>query len=270
MLDVADRHPAGVEADDDLVEAAEAASTLGNQPRREGPVTVSWRGQLDLTDLRRDRLRGEAVARVREQRRLRGALLIAEMIGQLRVQATLERRLDQLRDHPTRAGHLQLARIDHANSSSNAPDAISASTASEPDPPGSSVSLIRSILNPLSRTSTYTEHLTRPIPCEPPNHHQEQVNDHPGQPPPHHPNTKINPTHPTEEPNPPTRNQPREHNSNPSPTDELSRDTLLSSASGTQVLSSGSSSGVVHQVLNGCVLRPARRGRSGARRRMRC
>ena len=112
VLDVANRHAAGVEADDHLVEPAETPSALRHQPRREGPVTVPRRGQVDLTDLGPDRLRCETVPRVREQRRVGIALLIAQVIRQLDLQAALERSLDQLRDHPSRARHLQLASID--------------------------------------------------------------------------------------------------------------------------------------------------------------
>src|SRR5690242_15761569 len=141
MLDVADRHPTRVEADDHLVETAEPTSALRDQPRRETPVPIARRRKLDLTDLGRDRLGREPVTRVREQRRIRIASLITEMIRQLRLQATLQRRLDQLRDQPAVAGHLDIAGIDTRKQVVQRTRRDQRLTASEPDPAGSSVSL---------------------------------------------------------------------------------------------------------------------------------
>lgn len=68
VLDVADRHPARVEADDHLVEPAQPAGALGHEHRGERPVAVARHVQAHLTDLGRDRLRRRPVARVRKVR----------------------------------------------------------------------------------------------------------------------------------------------------------------------------------------------------------
>src|SRR5690606_23210191 len=59
-----------------------------------------------------DGLRGRSVARVVEKARLGIALLIAEMLGQLGLQTTLEASLDELLDEPTITIELDLARVD--------------------------------------------------------------------------------------------------------------------------------------------------------------
>jgi hypothetical protein len=51
MLDVADRHPAGVQADDHVLQPAQAAGALGHQRRRERGVPVPRLVQRDVADL---------------------------------------------------------------------------------------------------------------------------------------------------------------------------------------------------------------------------
>src|SRR5699024_1516739 len=112
VLDVADGHPAGIQRDDHLVQAAEATITLGQQPRRETAVTIAWYRQIDVTDLRGRRLRTRTVTGVRELSSLRVALLITQMIGQLHLQAPLEGGLDETRDEAPIASQIDLASID--------------------------------------------------------------------------------------------------------------------------------------------------------------
>ena len=111
MTDVADRHPAGVQRHDHRVEPVETARALGHQHRRERPVAVPRDRQLDVADLARHRLGERAVTRVREQRRVRIATVIADMVAQLGVQAPLQRRLQ----HPLQQAGVtrqRLTRID--------------------------------------------------------------------------------------------------------------------------------------------------------------
>ena len=75
-------------------------------------VAVPRDRQLDIADLAGDRLRGGAVARVRKQRRLRIAALIANMIGQLHFQATLQGRLQHALQQAVIAAQRHLAGID--------------------------------------------------------------------------------------------------------------------------------------------------------------
>ena len=124
-----DRHPAGVEADDHLVEPAEPARALGHQPRGEATVAVARGGQLDVADLGRHRLRRRAVARVRERAASAVALLIAQMLGQLGLQPALERGLDQPGNEALSAGQVELAGIDLGEDLIQRPEAaISAAT----------------------------------------------------------------------------------------------------------------------------------------------
>ena len=81
---------AGVEGDDHLVQPADSAQPLRHQPRGETAVAVPRDRQLDVADLGRHRLRGSAVARVRKQRRVRVAPFVADVVGQLDLQATFQ------------------------------------------------------------------------------------------------------------------------------------------------------------------------------------
>jgi hypothetical protein len=62
VLDVAGRHAAGIEADDHLAEAAEAATPLRHQLRGEAAAAVPRHRQFDIANLARDGLSGDAVA----------------------------------------------------------------------------------------------------------------------------------------------------------------------------------------------------------------
>ena len=61
MLDVADRHPARIQADDHVVEATEASGPFRDQPRGERPVPIPRDREVDLADLGLDRFRGVTV-----------------------------------------------------------------------------------------------------------------------------------------------------------------------------------------------------------------
>src|SRR5665213_767848 len=112
MLDVADRHPARIQRDDHVVDATQPPRTLRNQPRGERAVAVAGHVQVDVADLTGDRLRCRAVTGVREEPAVGIALLIADMVSQLGLQATLQGGLDQPRHEPTIARQLQLTGID--------------------------------------------------------------------------------------------------------------------------------------------------------------
>ena len=112
VADVAHRHPAGVEADDHLLQPADTARALGHQPRLEGAGTIPWRVQLDLADLAGHRFRGRAVAGVADRPTDPFAMLIAQMLGQLGLQPTLQDRLDHLRQEPALPGQRKPALID--------------------------------------------------------------------------------------------------------------------------------------------------------------
>src|SRR6218665_3082772 len=89
MLDAADAPPAGLERDDDLVQLRQPPAAGRNQTRRERPVAVPGDAQLDLPGRGAHRLRERPVPRVTGQRRLRVALLIADVLGQLNLQPPL-------------------------------------------------------------------------------------------------------------------------------------------------------------------------------------
>ena len=103
-LDVADRHPAGVEADDLLVQPAQAALALGDQPGGEAGVPVAGHVQAQRPDLAGDRLGCRAVAAVgtAPPRRVPGR--IAQMVGELGGQPPLQHRFDHLGEEAAFAG----------------------------------------------------------------------------------------------------------------------------------------------------------------------
>ena len=100
VLDVADRHPARVQADDHVLEPAQAAGALGDQPRGERAVAVPRLVQPDVPDLGADPLRGGAVAGVATAPTARVTAFVVEMIGQFGIHPTLQDRLDQLGQEP--------------------------------------------------------------------------------------------------------------------------------------------------------------------------
>jgi len=103
-LDVADRHPAGVEADDLLVQSAQAALALGDQPGGEAGVPVAGHVQAQRPDLAGDRLGCRAVAAVGTAPPGRVPGRIAQMVGELGGQPPLQHRLDHLGEEAAFAG----------------------------------------------------------------------------------------------------------------------------------------------------------------------
>jgi hypothetical protein len=112
VVDVAQGHAAGVEADDHLLEAAHAALTLGRQPRRERALTVTGDVQEHAPDFTGAPLIAAAVPGVREQARGRVTPLLPQVAGQFRLQATLQDGLDQPRQQAASAGELHPPSID--------------------------------------------------------------------------------------------------------------------------------------------------------------
>ena len=112
VLDVAHRHAARIQADDDLVEAAEPPGSPRHQPRSEATVAIPRHRQLDVADLTGNGLRARAVARIRKQRRLRVAALIADMIGQLDLQATLQGSFQHALQQPVITTQRHIAGVD--------------------------------------------------------------------------------------------------------------------------------------------------------------
>jgi hypothetical protein len=98
MLDIAHRHPAGIERDDHLVQPAQAPLTGRHQTRGEAPVAVSRDGKLNIASDRGHRLGERSIAGVVVKRGFRIASFVADVLGQLRLQAPLEAGLDQLLD----------------------------------------------------------------------------------------------------------------------------------------------------------------------------
>jgi len=118
VLDVADRHPARIQRDDHVVQAAGPASTLRDQPRLEATGPVPRHRQSHVTDLGHQSLRAGPVPRVRAAPPGRVALLIAQMPSQLHSQnrsrtapEPLQNRFDHLGEEATLPGQPQLASI---------------------------------------------------------------------------------------------------------------------------------------------------------------
>src|SRR6218665_3464478 len=112
MLDFSYRPPAVVERDEHPVQLPQPPAAGRNQTRRERPVAVPGDAQLDLPGRGAHRLQERTVPRVTAQRRLRVALLIAAVLGQLSLQPPLEAGLDQLPDEPAVPVELHPARVD--------------------------------------------------------------------------------------------------------------------------------------------------------------
>src|SRR5699024_4466205 len=90
----------------------QAALALGDQARGERASAIPRDLQLDGPELGLHRLRRGPVAGVGVLRRLAGALLIAQVAGQLGLQASLVRCLDQGGYEPAVTGQLDLASVD--------------------------------------------------------------------------------------------------------------------------------------------------------------
>src|ERR1019366_7085414 len=100
------------QGDDHVVDPAQTSRALRDQARGERAVAIAWHVQINIADLGSDRLRCRAVARVREPTSLRIALVIADVVGQLRPQSTFEGGLDQPGHEPALTGQLQLTSVD--------------------------------------------------------------------------------------------------------------------------------------------------------------
>src|SRR5699024_12080249 len=68
--------PAGIEADDHVIQASQPPLALGDQARSEGPAPVPGDVQLDRPDLGLDGLRGGPVAGVVMLRRIRACQMV--------------------------------------------------------------------------------------------------------------------------------------------------------------------------------------------------
>ena len=104
MADVAHRHPAGVEADDDVGQPAQTPFPLGHQGRGERARPVPRDVQRHRPDLGQQGLGCRAVAGVARQVPGRIVLVIAQMLSQLGRQAPLQHRLEHLGQEPARPG----------------------------------------------------------------------------------------------------------------------------------------------------------------------
>ena len=99
-LDFAHRHAAGVKAQDFIVEAVKPGLAFGDEPRLEGSSPVAGNRNLDFPLFRQKRLRTGAVAAVAAAPAGRIALLVAQMLRQLRAQRPLDQSLLELLEKP--------------------------------------------------------------------------------------------------------------------------------------------------------------------------
>ena len=102
VLDVSHRHPAGVQRDDHVLQPTQPAGALGHQRRPERAVPVSRLVQRDIPDLGPHRLRRGPVAGVARPIPDPVALLVTQVIGQLRRHPSLQDGLDHLGQEPAR------------------------------------------------------------------------------------------------------------------------------------------------------------------------
>ena len=105
-LDLAHRHAAGVEAQNLVVEAVKMRLALGDQLRLEAAGAVARDRDLDLAVIGQDRLAARAVAAVAAAAAGRIALLVAQVLGQLRPKRPLDQRLLQLFEKPVFASQV--------------------------------------------------------------------------------------------------------------------------------------------------------------------
>ena len=96
-LDVAGRHPLRVERHDVARQPVETTLSLAHRGRLEARVAVPRDSQLDLTDLGRHRLRCRPVTRVARVAASRSVTFVAEMVGHLDLQASLQHLAHQTR-----------------------------------------------------------------------------------------------------------------------------------------------------------------------------
>src|SRR6516165_10451089 len=95
-LDLPNRHAACIEAQNLVVEPVEPRLPLGDQLRFETAGPIAWHRNLDFAILGQHRLRTRTVAAVAFAAACRIALLVAEVVGQLRPERALDQRLLQL------------------------------------------------------------------------------------------------------------------------------------------------------------------------------
>src|SRR6266516_4786377 len=105
-LDLAGRHPAGIQREDLIVEAVEGAGVLGHHLRLERGVAVARQLDRDRPVDGSQRLRRHPVAPVRLSVGRIGARPVAEVLLQLDAGGTLDQPLAQLVDQSVRAGQL--------------------------------------------------------------------------------------------------------------------------------------------------------------------
>ena len=111
-LDVTDRHPTRIQADDHVRQPTDSALPLRHQPRLEAAQPVPRRRQVKVTHLGPQPLRGEPVPGV--SRAVPGPVmpLIAQMVSQLGRQPGLQHPADQLGQKPALPGQLQIPTVD--------------------------------------------------------------------------------------------------------------------------------------------------------------
>lgn len=100
--DLPGRQTPGGQRQHDLIDPVQAALALGHDHRLERPVTVPGDLDLDRADLGQHRLRPGPVAHVHLERGL--AVLVTEILGQLRVQRRFEDVLRELTQQASRPG----------------------------------------------------------------------------------------------------------------------------------------------------------------------
>lgn len=105
-LDLTDAHPAGVEADDLLVQPRQSGLALGDQLRLKAPSPIARRLDLDRSELGLHRLGRLAVAMVPGATRGRLPRRVAQVLAQLSVQRGLDHAAGELGEQATRPSDL--------------------------------------------------------------------------------------------------------------------------------------------------------------------
>ena len=111
MADIAYRHSPGIQADNHRIQAIEAPLSFAYQARGERARPVPGNLDLEGSHFRYHGLLRRAVPRVRASLPTGLALLIPQMLGQLRGQPALQRLLEQRRQQALATRHLHLASI---------------------------------------------------------------------------------------------------------------------------------------------------------------
>jgi hypothetical protein len=105
-LDLANRHAAGVEAQNLVVKAVEPRLALGDQLRFEAAGPIAGNRDLDLPVLGQDGLSARPVTAVAAAPPRRIALLVAQVLGQLGPQCPLDQGLLELLEKPVLPGQV--------------------------------------------------------------------------------------------------------------------------------------------------------------------